>query len=205
MTVTTAPEPAPDAPPPSRGRRLRPLLLLLVLVVLGGGTYAATNVLAADDSAQDAHDHSTHDHAVDGHLPALNPCTFVTAAEVEAVVGAVTAPAEGGVGVVSDQRVCTMNLERDTRFMVTVGFTDFEAAGKYRGFAGRFPGVAEQLADLGDDAVYIETFRLALVRVGDELVTVQLSDVFAEPADVRDQAIRLARLAVDGLANAERA
>ncbi len=187
MTLVTEAAPQEPARPPKPRWRARALVLLAALVLVGGVAFAAQRVFAAD-----AHDHGSH-----SHTPHLDPCTLVTEAQAERIVGPVLEPREGGLGVVSDQVVCQMNLERDARWSANIGFADFDAEAKYRGFATRFPGVSEEVEGLGDEAVWIDVFRLVLVRVDDELITVQHSDVVTDPAVVKDQAIHLARLAAE--------
>jgi hypothetical protein len=163
-------------------------VILAAFVVLGGGALAAQQVFATPP-----HDHGAHSHA-----PDLDPCTLVTEAEAEAIIGPVLPPTSGGMTVVSDQVVCQMTLEGDTRFSANIGFANFDVDGKFRGFAQRFPAVTDAVPDLGDEAVWVETFRIVLVKADGELITVQLSDVFADPAVVKDQAVRLARVALEG-------
>lgn len=163
---------------------------LVALGLLAGGLYL-TQRTDSKATPEAAHDHDTHD-----HTPTLDPCTLVTKAEAEAVLGPVLNPRVGGLGVVEDQQLCTLPLERDPRFSASVGFLQFDGASKYRGLALGFGATPEPLAGLGDEAVWLEPVRLVVVRLGDQLLTVQMSDVFEEVAASKEKAAKVARIAV---------
>ena len=187
MTLTT--EAAPQDPAPrsrSRGRG-RALLLLAAVVLAGAGAFAAQRVLATEP-----HDHSSHSHA-----PDVDPCTLLPIQEVATVLGPVGEPFEGGTGVVTDQVVCVVPLQREPRYGATVGYANFGVGPKYLGFARGFPGVTEAIEGVGDEAVWVKIFRVVVVRSGDKLVSVQMTDVFEDEAIAKDKATAVARIALD--------
>ena len=179
-----------------------PIALTMAALIVTSAACIRADSTAADrpqtTTTTEVHDHSRH------KQPEVNACRLITEGETENVIGPVTPPREGGLGVVEDQRVCVMTLERDIRFGAHVGFADHDVATKYDGLAGRFENVAESLPDLGEEAVWLEIFRVVLVRVDDELLSVQLSDANEAPASLREKAIKLAAIAVERLPAAGR-
>lgn len=189
MTVTTEAAPQEPTPPEKRRNRGRILLLVAVVAVAGVGGFIGQRVFAAEP-----HDHSSHSHA-----PDVDACSLVPENDAQRILGPVGELSGDGTGVVSDQAVCFIPLRENPRYGATVGYADFEVAPKYRGFAQGFPGVTEAIDGLGDQAVWVSIFRVAVVRAGDELVSVQMTDVFEDEAVARDKATNIARLVLDRL------
>jgi len=137
---------------------------------------------------------------LDKHKPKLDPCTLVTRAEAEVVLGPVGLPREGTdpiLGTTEDQRVCVFSLERDPKVGANVGVADFEASTKFDSFHGLFSDRVEEISGLGEHAAWLAEFRVLLVLDHPELVSVQMTEVQEQDkALLRKKAIELATVAL---------
>jgi hypothetical protein len=200
-----------------RAHRPRPLLLVccaVLLPLLGACGDDRTPTTTAEQAAASDHDHddaSAHDDDASletddpdshDHLPATDPCSLVTKAQATTALGPVAGLSEDdpiALGVVSDQRVCAVSLERDPNVGANIGLTDHDAAGKFDRMGQRLGGFGTAVDGVGDRATWFENFRLLLTLRGDTLVTIQVRETDGNAKDLQDRAVGLARLALAGL------
>lgn len=127
-----------------------------------------------------------------------DPCSLVTVAEAEAILGPVEEPSEGGAGVIFGQRACAFSLA-DGQPAANVAIMTRRTPDHFERFTAeiedKLGDELQPVAGLGDDARWFDRRRILLVLVGDEILTVQLMPPGGGPA-ARDRAVALAEAAV---------
>lgn len=185
------------------GRCARLLVTAAAAAAIVAGCRAGDTEGAVGSSSTTPHDHAAHRHDEAESINAtVDPCRLVTQAEASAVLGPVSLLSEDhptAIGVVSGQRVCALALERDSGMGANIGLTDSAAAGKFDGMQAKLGALGVEIPEMGDRAIWFETFRLLLVLDDDDLLSVQLKEPTMDFAAQKDQAIRLGRIAVGRL------
>jgi hypothetical protein len=202
---------------------LRRTAALWVIVVVGIVGYLAVGAFADDGDEKAAesqrHDHDSHDHsdeseAKDEHeheheeataaLPAVDPCTLLTATELTDLLGADTTGTEldpTGLGpVTEDQRVCRYAAPEKAAGTL-LGITDKGARQKLATLATSRSAISEQVTGVGETARWIAPFRLLVVVEGDWFLSVQLEEVSADPGVTKAKALELASAALARLSD----
>lgn len=177
-----------------RRRTLLALVLpILLLAACGGGDDDApdADAASASSSTESAEDDTSASEASDD--AGSDECPLL-ASEVEAVTGFEVegpTPEDAGNGV-----GCTFTYGDDDAASISVRVFFDSGQASHDGFTSTFEDEAEEVADLGDAAVWVASIGTVDVVDGDDGVQVQIVDAI-EPkpiADPKQVAIDLARL-----------
>lgn len=165
--------------------------VLAMLTAAGCGRHASTKKAAAV--------HTKAPTTTIDRRPTTDPCTLVPQDEATAVLGPIGSATEDSpvaIGVVSNQRVCAINLASDPKLGVNVGLSDFDAARKFDNMRKRVGAGSVTVPDLGQQAQWYENFRMVLVLQGRDIISVQVRDIHQDPSIDKDRAVAMARIAV---------